>query len=79
MLGVYLSKWQFIPRAVLPLPTKQFFWDSPVITQARQQVEESKSDATQKAIRRIYTTKIENKQKHNIIIIITRTEKKWLK
>jgi len=31
------------------LPTKQFFWDSPGITQARQQVEESKSDATQKA------------------------------
>jgi len=35
MLGVYLSKWQFIPGAVLPsepLPTKQSFWDSPGIT-----------------------------------------------
>jgi len=52
MLGVYLSKWQSIPGAVLPsepFPTKQSFWDSPGITQARQQVEESKSVATQKA------------------------------
>jgi len=32
-----------------PLPIKQSFWDSPGITQARQQVEESKSDATKKA------------------------------
>jgi len=28
------------------LPTKQYFWHSPGIIQARQQVEESKSDAT---------------------------------
>jgi len=52
MFDVYLAKWQSIPGAVLPsdpLPTKQSFWDSPGITQARQQVEESKSDVTQKA------------------------------
>jgi len=50
MLGVYMSKWQSIPGAVLasdPLPTKQSFWDFPGITQARQQ--ESKSDVAQKA------------------------------
>jgi len=52
MLAVYLSKWQSTPGAVLPsdpLPTKQSFWASSGITQARHQVEESKSDVTQKA------------------------------
>jgi len=52
VLDVYLSKWQSIPCVVLPsepLPTKQSFYDSPGITQTRQQVEESKSDATRKA------------------------------
>jgi len=49
VLGVYLLKWQSIPGAVLPsdpLPTKQSLRDSPSITEARQQEEESKSDAT---------------------------------
>jgi len=52
MLGFYLSKWQSIPGAVLPsdpLQTKQSFRDFPGITQARQQVRKSQSDATQKA------------------------------
>jgi len=43
MFGAYLSKWQSISSAVLPLdplPTKQSFWDSPGISQARQQVGE---------------------------------------
>jgi len=52
MLGVYLSRWSSLLGAFLPsdpLPTKWSFWESPGITQARQQVGESKSDATQKA------------------------------
>jgi len=50
LLSVYLSKWQSIPGAVLSCQaTKQSFSDSPGITQTRQQVEESKSDATHKA------------------------------
>jgi len=34
---------------IIIIITKQSFWDSPGITEARQLVEESKSDATQKA------------------------------
>jgi len=52
MFATYLSKWQGIPGAALPsdsLPAKQSFWDTPVITQVRLVVEESKLDAFQRA------------------------------
>ena len=48
----YMSKWLSISGAVQRsdlLPAKQSFWDAPGIAQARQLVQESKSDAYQRA------------------------------
>ena len=52
MFATYLSNWQGIPGAALSpdsLPAKQSFWDTPGITQVRQEVDGSKLDAFQRA------------------------------